>query len=170
MHFHFVGIDELPEPIRQAMLGQDDKDMRQARHELLRREEAIFWNSLDKDQMHWVMRMLQMIEDSDEPGQTAARHLGQADAYMAQRFKSCLCGEVHRDTDDLMRHLAEASRNVSAEERELKRLNLARIEGGMFVNPEHVGKFHCTKCNIIFETVEERKEAAIGSSHSGCVV
>jgi hypothetical protein len=170
MHFHFIDIGGLPEPIRNMLAEHgDDGDLRQVRHELLKREEARFWNSLDREQLRWLNKIFQMIDDSDEPEKQIGRQLGQATAYMEQRFKSCVCGETHRDPDDLLEQLVNKTREASAEDAELEQLNLARVPESPFVNPNHVGKYHCRKCSVIFDSLDDRKKASIGDTHEGCV-
>lgn len=172
MHVHFIGgLDDLPEPIRRMLAehGDDSKELRQIKHEILKRQEAQFWEGLTFEQTHWISRVLSMIEGSEEPGQTAARHLGTAEAYLAQRFKSCGCGEIHRDPDDFMRDLVNKTRQVSAEDRELEEFSLGRIPHHPLVPPDDHGKFHCIKCNTVFDSVDDRKKAAIGSTHPGCI-
>lgn len=172
MQFHFIGgLEDLPEPIRRMLSehSDDSKEMRQIKHEIMKRQEAQFWQSLTFEQMQWVARILSMVDGSEEPGQTAARHLGVAEAYMAQRFKSCACGEVHRDPDDFMKDLVTKTRELSVEDKQLKELNLGRIPHHPLVPPEEHGKLHCIKCNTIFDTVDDRKKAAIGATHPGCI-
>ncbi|MFD8340604.1 hypothetical protein ACFV42_49720 [Streptomyces solisilvae] len=163
-----IGFDELPEQLKQMLVDGSDGEARKIRHEMTKRQEAQFWDSLTFEQMLYLARMLSNIED-DEDGNAASRHLGTASAYLMMRFKSCACGEKHRDPDEFMQELVDMTREKNAADEELAALKLARVPHHPMVPPSDHGKFHCTECGTIFDSVEARKEDAVGSTHNGCV-
>lgn len=169
--FHFIGVDDLPEPIKRALMerGQGDKQIAQAKHELLKRDEAAFWESLSREQLHWLLRLFNMMDGEENVAEMVSRELGRAEAYMEIKFKSCACGEIHRDADDFMKEIVDRASAMTVEERELRELGLSKVEESIFSNPKYVGKFHCNSCHRIFESIEERKSLAVGKSHDGCI-
>lgn len=170
MTLHIIGFGQMPEPIRRFLDESSDPEKAHMRHEINAREKAAFWESLDKEQLGYIIGILGGIArcDVDEAQPNAARAMGTAEAYMEQKFKSCGCGREHRDPSTFFEELEAEAKKSEAERVEAEALGLHKIQDEPGIPSHMVGKFACKACAEIFDTVEARRSAAVGDGHDGC--
>lgn len=168
--FSFMGGD-LPEGLKRLLMDTEDPEKNRMRHDIQMRDRRAFWESLTKDQIRYLLLELSRIahaSDEDDARAVASMLVGTGEGIMMTKFNSCGCGQKHRQPEDFLGDLEREFQEQVAREKELEELNLAEITSGPFINPEFVGQFRCTKCESVFATVEERREAAVGNSHTHC--
>ncbi|MEU4066697.1 hypothetical protein AB0F25_30665 [Streptomyces wedmorensis] len=170
-HYHVVGMDNLPEPIRAMLMGSSDPEKLRMRHEIQARDKASFWDSLSKDQLvHLTGMMMEIGKSDDETSRMlAGRYLGLAEGRLMMKYNSCGCGTEHRDPSEFIQQLAQEANAEAIDQQDAEKLGLYKIREAPFVDPRHVGKWACSKCSTVYDTITDRIEDSIeGGGHEDC--
>lgn len=156
-------------PAARAMLRDiPDETMARIGHEVSMAEMTSFWKSLDGDQTLFIAKMLRRVADSDEPATKAGMYYGNAEMMLHLQHGKCICGELHRDTDDLLQELILRADQREAEDQACELFGLRRV-GTHGPDGKHIEVFVCLNCGHAYDSIDQRRAAGDPGKCPGCI-
>lgn len=160
-------IGRLPSEARQMLRELPDEHSMRLGHEASMAEMRSFWNSLDPDQTLFVAKLLRRIADDDDPAAKAGMYSGNAEMVLHLRHGGCICGELHKDPDDLLQELTLLGNVRAAEDEACDLYKLRRTHAhDLMGRPTTV--FVCLECGHAWDTIDQRREAGGPGACPGC--
>lgn len=137
-------------------------------HEAQTAEANTFWRSLDADQARYVAMLMRNIVEDEEPSRRAGIYFGHAEFALQMFHSGCMCGDSHRDPDDLLKELTDRGAQFEIETEQCSLYKLRRIAthdpgGGM------MRLFVCIDCGHAYESIEQRRKAGDPGKCPGCM-
>lgn len=157
----------LPASVRALLRDSADEPTLRLRHEAHMAESSAFWKSLDGDQLLFLAKMLMRITESESPASRASNYYGNAEILLHLTHDKCVCGEVHRDPDDLLQELVLKGTEFEAERDACDLYGLRRVPTHDFDGSiRHI--YTCLGCGHHWDTLEQRREAGPAGACPGC--
>lgn len=161
-------IGRLPIGARSLLRDMPDEHSTRLWHEASMAEMRDFWRGLDADQVMFIAKMLRRVMDADEPATKAASYFGNAEAILHMIHGGCVCGERHRDPDDLLKELVMRGTEYEAETEALELYGLRRVQAHGLDGSQTL-VLVCTGCGHAYDSVEQRRAAGDPGKCPGCM-
>lgn len=158
----------LPSHVRAMLREMPDEHSMRLGHEASMAEMTSFWSSLDADQTEFLAKMLRRIIDSDDASARAGMYFGNAEMMLHMHHKRCVCGEKHRDPDDLLQELILRGSEREAEDQACELYNLKRVHTHDLMGQSTVA-FCCLDCGQAWESIDKRRAAGEPGKCPGCM-
>lgn len=161
-------IGRLPGAVRQMLRETPDKHAMTLAHQAQMAESSAFWGSLDGDQMMHLTKIFLQIKDDEDPGARASVYFGKAEMLLNMTHEKCLCGDPHRDPDDLMQELIMRGKESEAIDQACELYKLRRVHTHDLMN-QPTEMFVCLDCGQAWESIEQRRQAGDPGKCPGCL-
>lgn len=160
-------IGRLPGSARAMLREMPDEHSMRLGHEASIAEVKAFWKSLDADQTAFVAKLFRRVMDDDDPAAKAAVYFGNAETMLHVVHERCMCGDQHRDPDDLLQELILRGSEREAEDEACDLYNLRRVPIHDMDGSKKI-VFACLGCGHTFDSIDQRREGGEPGKCPGC--